>query len=608
MATGRAREIADVYARDVLDGKIVAGRYIHLACQRWFDDWENRERKGFRWSDERADHFLDFALTCRHYQGEWAEGADRDGRPCDHGEGCDTCHFPQAWSPEPWQVFQLANVFGWLVERRGKWRRRFTKVYDQEARKNGKTFKLGAIGLYIAFLDGEKGAEVYSAATKHEQAKRVWRAAAQILKRTPELQGLGIERRGSDLPRSSPTLFSAETACKFLPIGADSETEDGANVHGALIDEFHAHKDDGLVGVLETALGSRGEPLEWIITTAGETVESPCGYERAYGIDVLTGTTEDESYFVTIYELDEADEDTDTAADDYQDESNWPKANPNLGVSVFAEVLRDNLKRAQHNPVKLAEVKRKHFNLWAANPKKSYIPLTVWDRCKGSRPDSQLAGLECYGAFDLASRKDLSAKGLLFPPQKGLTVWTYRVQSYLPEAALLSRTRRERKALRAAADQGHLTLTEGDITDYRIIRRALREDSERYGLQGVAYDPQDATMLSTTLRDEDGIPTVQCPQNVSTYNEPMKLVDELVRRGEFDHGKNPLLRQSIDNIAVKVDEHERWMPSKRMSQRRIDPTIPLFLAFKLSMLLGLKKHSIYEPGAVASGRSVYESA
>ncbi len=603
---GRALAQATEYAEDVIADRTIAGRKIHLACQRFLDDREYRERKGFKWSDERADHALEFFESLRHYQGDWAKGADRNGELCTHGGGCLDCRYPQRFRPEPWQVFQIANVFGWLTKRRGRWVRRFTKVYDEEARKNGKTFKLGGVGIYLAFVDGELGAEVYSAATKRDQAIKVWNAARMIIKKTPELRGLGVEIFGSDKPRSTPCMIHEGTASKFLPVGEDYDTEDGANVHGALIDEYHAHRSDGIVSVLETGMGARSEPLVWIITTAGDSLSSPCGLERDYAIKVLRGVVDDEAYFATIYDLDLDDEDGATP-DDWMDEANWQKPNPNLGVSVFVETLRDEVKRSKDNPLRCANVKRKRFNIWASDPKTGWIPLQIWDRCTATVSDHDLLGEECFGGIDLASVLDTTSIALLFPPSKTRPLWSVRVQIFLPSSGMPERERKDRAPYRVWAKRGWVIITEGmggEVADYSAVRDAMNDAAEKYRLVETGFDPWNAGEIMRQLQDEDGLRLVQLQQGFSNLSPPMKEFERLVRSRQVEHGGNQALRWAIDNVALVTDNKKNVMPNKKRSTGRIDPVVAIILAMNRALACEVRE-SIYNPGATATGRSIY---
>ena len=246
----------DQYIQDVLSGKQIACRWVKLACQRHLSDLEHGAERGLRFDPAAAAHAVRFFSFLRHSKGEWA------GRVVELS---------------PWQAFGTAMVFGW---KRADGTRRFRTSYDEEARKNGKTTKAAGVGLYLLVADGEPGAEVFTAATKLDQAKIAHSEATRMVKSSPDL------RKRVQVYRDN--LSIANTASRFEPLGADSDTLDGLNVHGAIVDEVHAHKTRGIWDVLETGTGSRRQPLMYAITTAGFNRQSLCYQLPALVRDDLT--------------------------------------------------------------------------------------------------------------------------------------------------------------------------------------------------------------------------------------------------------------------------------------------------------------------------------
>ena len=592
---GRALEIATAYATGIISGEIVAGRLMHLAAQRFLDDWEHRERKGLRWSDERADDALGVIECARHFQGkQWTTGADEDGHPCTHGDDCDACTHPHRFNPQPWQVFHLANIFGWLVEREGRWVRRFRKSYREVARKNGKTFDEAACANYLTFWDGETGAQGFSAATHRDQAKYAYRAIERISQRTPDYAHGGVRSRGDvETPRSTPKLIQESTGATFEPLGRENDNLDGARPHVAIIDEYHQHKTDGVVGAMETGQGSGLEPLLAIITTAGESLESPCGEERNYAIQVLTGALTDESYYAEIHALDEG--------DDWTDEAVWPKANPNLGVSVSAEFLRSAVRQAIGSPVKQAEVQRKHFNLWRSDPKKAWIPLDIWDRCAKAVPEEELDGQECFGGVDLASIKDTTSFVLVFPPTEERPAWVVRPQVFIPAANLKEREKRDRAPYGLWARDGEIVLSEahdGEAVDYSLVRQAANDAAERYNLREIGFDPWNATHVATEMQ-EDGLVMVQVRQGFKTLSWPLAEFERLVRARRVAHGGHRPLRWMMDNVSLRTDDNENACISKKRSTGRNDAPCATIIAMSRA-LAAVDTSSVYERRGVLS--------
>lgn len=313
------------YAEQVVAGEIVACELVRLACQRFLNDLENGPERGIYFIEDRAQHILDFYSFIPHVKGALA------GKPIDL---------------MPWHVFILINIFGFVIplidEQTGKevidedgdvvFVRRFRTAYNEVARKNAKSTLSSGIGLYMTGADGEGGAEVYSAATTRDQARIVFEDAKNMLKKSKATLGRLFEF-------NKLAIYQERTASKFEPLSSDANNLDGLNIHCGIVDELHAHKTRDVWDVLETATGARLQSLLFGITTAGFNKEGICYELRDYGIKVLRGQVDDDSFFAIIYTLDKD--------DDPFDETVWQKANPGLGVCKRWDDLRRLAKKAK---------------------------------------------------------------------------------------------------------------------------------------------------------------------------------------------------------------------------------------------------------------------
>lgn len=266
------------YIHGVLDGSIPAGMLIRLAVERHQRDLETGSERGLHFDRQAAQHVIDFFGFLKHSKGEWA------GKP---------------FVLEPWQQFAIWVLFGW---KRADGLRRFRTAYIEVPRKNGKSTLAAGIALYLLVADGESGAEIYSAATKRDQAKITWSEAVRMVQKSPALSRMVRHWRSSD------NLSVEATASKFQPLGADADNMDGLNVHGVIIDELHAHKTRQVVEVLETATAARRQPLVFEITTAGSDQASICFEHHEYSQSVLETTVEDDTWFAFIACLDKDDD------------------------------------------------------------------------------------------------------------------------------------------------------------------------------------------------------------------------------------------------------------------------------------------------------------
>lgn len=365
------------YAEQVVRGKIPAGELLILACERHLRDLKTGRARGIYLDEDAADHAIEFFSFLRLWEGEW--------------KGC-TFHL------EPWQKFIVGSLFGW---KRADGTRRFRVGYIEIPRKNGKSPMLAGIGLYLFVADAEPGAQVYSAATKRDQAKIVWKHAAKMAETSPAL------KKRIKIYWGKGNMHIAETESKFEPLGADADTMDGLNIHAALVDELHAHKKRDTWDVLETATSSRRQPMQLAITTAGVDQASICYENHQYSEMVLKGTVQDDTFFAFIASIDKGD------VENWDDPRVWAKANPNLGISVKLDDLKRKAVKAKEMPSFLNAFLRLHLNVWTQQVDR-WIPLHLWDENAGIVVEEELKGRTCYGGLDLSSVSDITAWVLLF--------------------------------------------------------------------------------------------------------------------------------------------------------------------------------------------------
>lgn len=472
----------------------------------------------------------------QHSKGEWA------GQP---------------FELAPWQAFILWVLFGW--KRTSDGQRRFRTAFIFVPRKNGKTSLMAGIGLYLLVLDGEQGAEVYSAATKREQAKLSWDEAVRMRAASPSLKEITQHWKSSD------TISMEATNSKFRPLGADADTLDGLNVHGALIDELHAHRTPEVVDVLQTATGSRRQPLQFEITTAGFDQQG-IGYQHYdYGKKILEGVFEDDTWFVFLAELD--------SGDDWRDPLTWAKANPNLGVSVKQDDLERKAKEAENRPAALNNFLCKHLDVWTQQEER-WISIEAWDAC-GPESDAdgcaeELRGRTCYGGMDLSSRVDVTAFALVFPEPDG----GFRQLSWfwIPEESMRERELRDRVPYGVWAEEGYVEVTPGNVIDYERIKAKIGELATRYDILEVGFDPWSATQIALQL-GEEGLNMVEISQRYSTLSEPSKAFEALVLSKKLRHDGNLLMRWMVDCVSIVTDTLGNIRPAKpdrRKSAKRID--------------------------------------
>lgn len=531
------------YAEDVTSGRVLVGKLVRLAAERHLRDIEHGHERGLWFDDDAADRAIAFFGFLRHSKGEWA------GQP---------------FVLEPWQEFVVGSLFGW---KRADGTRRFRRAYLSVARKNGKTQLAAGIGLYLAFFDNEPGAEVYCAATKRDQAKICWSEAKRMVERTPQLK--------RTIQALAHNLHRLDFAQKLEPLSSDYNSLDGLNPHAAIIDEYHAHPNGNLADVLESGTGARRQPLMLYTTTAGIDNESACRDLDQDCQRVLEGLADDDSLFAYIARID--------SDDSWDDPDVWPKANPNLGVSVKVEQLEEHCARAQRMPREQNEFRRKRCNEWTEAAER-WLNLSDWDACGGATEPQP--GQTCILGVDLSSTQDITACIALFPPDDPDGYWDVLCHFWLPAENIETKSNEDRAPYQTWVDAGLIEPTEGNIVDYGRVFDYIEDFSLRFQVNEIAYDPWNATGLATKLQ-QSGATIVPIRQGYASMSEPSKFLESLLVSAKMRHGGNPVLRFMAANVTVMSGANGSIRPIKpdRGGRgARVDGIVALIMAIGRAMV------------------------
>ena len=568
---------AELYIQGVLSGEIVCSRFVRLAVERHVHDLKTGHERGLWFNRAAAEHAIGyFRFTC-HSKGEWAG---------------------KVFEPGPWQMFIHWCVFGWY---KTDGRRRFREVYEEVARKNGKTTKLAGTALYMLDGDGEPGADIYAAATKRDQAKLMHSEAVKMVKASPLLR-----RR---LKPGVNNIHVLSTNSKFEPLGADGDTMDGLNVQAGFVDELHAHKTREVCDRIETATASRRQPIIWYITTAGSNHLSICWEKRDYIRKILLGFDKDDGFkddsvFGVIFTLDTKldwpdlltkDEAAKEGAegvleDQWDDEKVWIKANPNLGVSVDLEDLRRKAKKAAETPTALNAFLNLHLNIWTKAVVR-WMPMNSYDLSAGTVDLEELRGRVCYGGLDLAATTDLCALVLAFPFPDGVKVLPY---FWMPKDTMIAKEKADKVPYSTWEKRGLIYATPGNVVDYEFITKKLYEVRALFDLKELAYDEWGSAKIINDL-NQLGTTLVCFRQGFKSFSPPMKDMMTYVLQRKFHHGGNAILRWNFDNIVAERDAADNVKPNKAKSFMRIDGAVASIMAFDRVMRNdGTAGESVYE--------------
>ncbi|HGN8650415.1 terminase large subunit [Enterobacter ludwigii] len=570
MAAYPSVNMANQYARDVLNGKILACKSIQLACQRHFNDLKISLDKDYpyRFDRELAERACRFVQLLPHSSGDLAG---------------------QKLKLEPWQAFAFSSIFGWVTKKTKK--RRFREAYIRVARKNGKSFFAAGIGTYMFCADGENSAEVYCGATTMAQAKKVFTPARQMADRLPSLRSkFNISAWVDSLTRPDGSLFA--------PIAG--KPGDGDSPHCAIIDEYHEHDTDHMYEAMTLGMGARSQPLTLIITTAGTSLESPCYDKDKQVKEMLNGHVPNDRLFGLIYELDEG--------DDWTDPTNFIKANPNLNVSISYDDLLAEMEVAKQVPRKVNAFKTKRLNIWVSG-KAAFYNMTQWHAAADkSLRYEDFAGEDYFLGLDLAQRLDLNAGvGVFVREIEGKKhYYCIRPKFWVPEDTVRSTDPKIAKTADRYVkfvEMGALEATDGAEADYREILASIidLQEIDKVRVSEIPIDPSGATALSHELQDH-GFEPISIRQDYTNMSPPMKELEAALAGGRFHHDGNPVLSWCISNVIGKnvPGSDDIVRPTKGDKQSKIDGATALFMAIGRAMLNGrASNQSVYDEEDVA---------
>lgn len=562
-----AADVAKAYAAGVISEAIIAGKFIRQACQRFLDDLK---RTDIRFDEVAAQHVVNYITKL----------------------GLDLL---------PWQIFILANLFGWKL---ASGLRRFRYAFVLVAKKNGKTALSAALALYMAdpLGDAEPYSNCYVAATTKQQSQSLcFKAAVQLRERNEHISD------ATRLWKSRASITWPNSL--FEPLAANSEKLNGLNIHFGCLDELGDHPNSSLHNVFTSSTTGRKQPLIVSITTAGETREQIAYEQRNRAAQVLDGVLPGDSFFAYIAELD--------PDDSPEDESVWIKANPSLGVLVPVENIRDLAAQAAAIPSTKRAFLRFSFNIWPSTTLTSWIDyndlsakgcayladedkaLTPGKRTKAAEDRLKAAGgwrdlsklsneelqklaasqRKCYAGLDLAMVNDLSALCLLFPPNKPDGSWEALWRCWCPEENIGRRSKEQRVPYEAWRDSGFIIATPGETTDNAFIRGEILKLRTEYQILELGFDRALAVDLARSLELE-GVKVTQIAQGFS-LSPAIKRIEQMIVSHKFCTFEQPLVNWCFSNVSLAHGYKGDSRLERNKSREKIDAAAAACIAMQV---------------------------
>jgi phage terminase large subunit-like protein len=473
----------------------------------------------------------------------------------------------------PWQRQEIiAPLFG-TIRKDGL--RQYRTCFVTMPRRNGKSVLAAGVALYMLVADEEPGAYVVSAAANREQARVVFDQAAKMVEASPALSALAQVYRGE--------IVIPATGSRYKVLSRDSKVQHGMDLHGAVIDELHAHRDADLYRVLTSSTGSRRQPLTFVITTASSDEHSIATEVYRYAEQVRAGVIPDPTFLSVVYAAP-------GDADPWSAET-WRACNPALRSGFRSlDELRTAALQAKQVPAREASFRQLYLNQWGIASASRWLSLEAWDACQTSVEtpgghDSARGAISAsprrvFLGLDLSTTTDLTALVIVAPTEDGYTV---KAEFWAPADQLAERARRDRVPYALWAEQGYLTATQGNIVDYSAVETRLHALMREYDVIEVAVDPWNARGLIAKLQ-QDGIPAVEVAQTMANLTSASKELEKLVLSRRLRHDGHPILRWCIGNAVADVDGNGNLKPSKKRSHERIDGVSALVTALARALV------------------------
>lgn len=549
------------YAERVLAGDVIAGPHVRAACQRHMNDLETGHERGLTWHVEEVERVIGYFRDVLTVEVE-------------HEEDGETISSAVPFEVHESQAFILGSLFGW---RNKQGHRRFRRAYIEIGKGNGKSPLAAGIGHYMLSATKKLRAEIYSAATDKDQAAILFRDAVEMWRRSPAL----YSRLTPSGQNPVWQLTHIDSASFFKPISSEKKGKSGIRPYCALIDEVHEHPDNSVIEMLRAGTKGNQQALIFEITNSGFDRTSVCWSEHEYSVEIANGDKDNDAWFSYVCSLDEDD-------DPFADESCWIKVNPLLGISIFPEFIREQVKEARGMPSKESLVRRLHFCQWLDGAE-SWISRQVWDSVEADLDLSDYEGMDCYGGLDLSYTKDLSAFALIFPTPKG---WDAFLWFWKPKEGLAEAVKADAVPYDVWANQGYLELTEGSVIKLKPVAGLMGNLANKHNILEIGYDRYRLKELEDDMLDLGvSLPLIEHPQGFRRQSDSplwmpnsVQELENAIVEGRIRVRRNPLLRYNVASTVIRPDPAgtDNRIFDKRKSRARIDGVVALAQAAGLT--------------------------
>lgn len=540
------------YSLEVVSGKIPNSKYIIGACNRFLQEYKESQHpeSKFLFDHDYAERYLRLVQLLEHVIGVWD-------------------------SPNiiynPWQKWVWMAALGFKFRENTRWPK-YRTIHLEVPRGASKSTMASQCALYFIGLElNRSGEQLAVVATKRDQANIILKAAQAMARKSEKfLKASGVEVLAHK-------IIHRESNSEMVALSSDSKSLDGLNLRVAFCDELHAMSRE-LFEVIISGQKKRKDSLTICCTTAGFNTDGVGFSQSQYARKVALGEVDDPSFFSAVYTIDEG--------DDIFDERTWAKANPNHGFSVDPVAIRSAAEKVKVTPSDRPNFLVKSLNVWLSEAN-AFFDMEKWDKCADLTLNIEnFRGKVAFMGIDLASKVDLTAKLLVF--RENGTYYIFQT-AFLPKDTF----EKENNVLYANTENKELVVTAGEAINYEFIQNNILEDSKKFKIDSVLYDPWQGAQLSQNLMKER-INMVEYKMNTANFSEPMKTLDALIRQGKVRHNGGALLRWCMANVVAKEDHNQNVFPRKSSDKLKIDLAVALIMAMGGWIVRQETSKSVYE--------------
>lgn len=549
---------------------MIATRKPDPVTKRWMRD--ESDELAFHngcWMDEAKGEFVISWMEdyLRLYEGVWA------GQP---------------FISSDWQYEFHMRLYGWCrpnvewPELGRDWMRRFRTAIVFIAKKNKKSPTLAANSIYKTHGDDVQGEKMFLCAKDGAQVRQnVATHVIKMIEASPELLA------ESKINRNEMTIEHLPTNSKIIPLSSSNErtekSKEGLNGSRG-VDEVHV-VDKRFIGRIDRSDISRPEPINLELSTVGKDIDS-YGYERfKYAEGVIDGSIIDDTTLAMIFAAPQDLSDEELAKDPVK---YGKMANPAWGHTVKESEFLADYNRSRQTLRGLADFKMYRLNIWQASAS-PWLDMAAWDQCDQLVEFNQS---RCtYGGLDLSSKMDFTGWRIV---QKQGDVWVTTGHSWISEYRAKAHSDMG-LAVFDWADQGYLTICDGERIDYSEVTDRVLADFAKHDIATVGFDPWQAEAVIQLLASE-GVEMVEMPQTYAHMSDPSKELEASVAAHDIAHGGDPCLRWMAKNCTTRADKKDNIFPEKpeRSSMKAIDGITALVMAIGQGILSQEPAASVFD--------------